>query len=101
MPNKPDKFGTKFWMAVDAETKDLFNSFPYLGKDENNDTFVSLPKYALTKLMLPIFKRGYNVTCVNFFTNLDVALHLADQKCSMVGTVRQNQRELPEAAKKK
>ena len=51
--------------------------------------------------MQPIFKRGYNVTCDNFFTRLDVALHLADQKCSNVGTVRQNRRELPKATKKK
>ena len=34
MPDKPDKFGIKFWMAVDAETKYLCNSFPYLGKYE-------------------------------------------------------------------
>ena len=101
MPNKPDKFGIKFWMAVDAETKYLFNSFPYLGKDENRNTSVSLTKYVVTKLMQPIFKHGYNVTCDNFFTSLDVALHLANQKCSMVGTFRQNRRELPEAAKKK
>ena len=101
MPNKPDKFGIKFWMAVDTETKYLFNGFPYLGKDENRDTSINLPKYVMTKLMQRIFKRGCNVTCDNFFTSLDVALHLANQKCSMVGTVRQNRRELPEAAKKK
>ena len=46
-----------------------------------------------------IFTRGYNVTCDNFFTRLDVALHLADQKCS--NTVRQNRRELQKASKKK
>ena len=100
-PNKPDKFGIKFWMTVDAETKYLFNSFPYLGKDENRDTSVSLPKYVVTKQMQPIFKRGHNVTCDDLFTRLDIALHLANQKCNMVGTVRQNRRELPEAAKKK
>ena len=100
MPNKRDKFGIKCWLAVDAEAKYLFNSFPYLGKDENRNTFVSVPKYVVTKLMQPIFKRGYNVTCDNFFTRLDVALHLANQKCSNVATVRQNRRELPEASKK-
>ena len=70
MPNKPDKFGIKFWMAVDAEKKYLYNSFSYLGKDESRDTSVSLPAYVLTKLIQPIFKRGYNVTCDNFFTSL-------------------------------
>ena len=87
MPNEYDKFGIKFRMAVDVETKYLYNSFPYLGKDESRSISVSLPSYVVTKLMQPIFKRGYNVTCDNFFTSLDVALHLAEQKCSIVGTV--------------
>ena len=101
MSNKPDKFGIKFWMGVDAETKYFYNSFLYLGKDESRDTFVSLPAYVMIKLMQPIFKRGYNVTCDNFFTSLDVALCLAEQKCSIVGTVQQNYREPPQAAKRK
>ncbi|KAI5618751.1 dual specificity protein phosphatase 26 isoform X1 [Silurus asotus] len=30
---KPDKFGIKFWMATDLETKYVCNASPYLGKD--------------------------------------------------------------------
>ena len=66
MPNKPDKFGIKFWMAIDAETKYFYNSFSYLGKDESRDNSVSLQAYVVIELMQPIFKRGYNVTCDNF-----------------------------------
>ena len=33
MANKPDKFGLKFWLGVDVESKYLFNCFPYVGKD--------------------------------------------------------------------
>jgi len=33
MPNKPDKFGIKFWNLVDLKSKYLLNSYPYLGKD--------------------------------------------------------------------
>ena len=51
--------------------------------------------------MQPIFKRGYNVTLDNFLISLDVVLRLAEQKCSIVGTVRQNRRKLPQTAKKK
>ena len=51
MPNKPGKFGIKFWMAVDAETKYLCNSFAYLGKDENRNISISLPTFVVTKLM--------------------------------------------------
>ena len=58
-------------------------------------------QYVVTKLMQPIFKRGCNVTCDNYFTSLDVALHLANQNCSNMDTVQQNRRKLPEAAKKK
>ena len=79
----------------------LFNSFLFLGKDESRDTSVSVPIYVVTKLMQLIFKRGYNVTCDNFFTRLDVALYLADQKCSIMATIRQNRGELLKASKKK
>ena len=74
-------------MGVETETKYLLNNFLYLGKDKSKDTSVSLPKYVVTKLRQPIFKHGYNVICDNFFTILDVILHLADQKCSVVDTV--------------
>ena len=35
MPNKPDKFGIKFWLAVDVESKYILNAISYLGKDES------------------------------------------------------------------
>ena len=101
MANKPDKFGLKFWMVVDADSKYVYNGFPYLGKDETRDTFISVPTDVVIKLMQALFKHGYNVTCDNFFTYLDVALRLANEKCSVVGTIRQNRRELPQAAKAK
>lgn len=31
MPNKPDKFGIKFWLASDVNSKYIINGFPYLG----------------------------------------------------------------------
>ena len=79
----------------------LYNGFPYFGKDESRDTSVSLATHVMMKLMQPIFRRGYNVTCDNFFTSCDVALSLAEQKCNIVGTVRQNHRKLPPSCKKK
>ena len=43
MPNKPDKFDIKFWMAFDEESKYLYNGFSYLGKDWRRSGDVSLP----------------------------------------------------------
>ena len=34
IPNKPHKFGIKFWLAVDVQTKYILNGFPYMGKNE-------------------------------------------------------------------
>ncbi|KAM3864756.1 activating transcription factor 7-interacting protein 1-like [Diretmus argenteus] len=35
MANEPDKFGIKFWLAADVDSKYVVNGFPYLSKDEN------------------------------------------------------------------
>ena len=72
MANKPDKFGITFWMAVDVETKYLFNGFPYVGKDERRSGDVSMPTGIVMKLMMPLFKKGHNVTSDNYFTSLDL-----------------------------
>ena len=34
MPNKPDKYGIKFWVLADIETKYVANILPYLGAQE-------------------------------------------------------------------
>ena len=62
MANRPDKFGIKFWMAVDVETKYLINGFPYVAKDESRNGNVSVPTEVMMKLMMPLFKKGHNVT---------------------------------------
>ena len=87
MANKPDKFGIKFWMAVDVETKYLLNCFLYLGKDESRSGDVSVPTDVVMKLMMPLFKKSHNVTSNNYFTFLDLCLWLAKQGCSRVGTI--------------
>jgi len=99
MANKPDKFGIKFWLLVDVENKYLFNGFPYLGKDDSKKSDVSVSCNVVLKLVAPLFNKGYNVTCDNYFTSVDLALRLAKQKCSLVGTIRQNRREIPNECK--
>ena len=96
MANKPDKFGLKFWLAVDVENKYLFNGFPYIGKDDTRSSAVCVPIDVMLKLMAPLFQRGYNVMCDNYFTALGLALKLAEKKCSLVGILSQNRREIPE-----
>ena len=53
------------------------------------------------KFITLLFQGGYNVTCDNFFTSLDLALRLAVKNGSFEGTMRQNRREVTEECKKK
>ena len=44
--------------------------------------------------MAPYFGLGYNVTTDNFFTNSELAQKLLARRCSIVGTVHSNRRDL-------
>ena len=53
------------------------------------------------KLMALLFQRDCNATSDNYFILLIFALKLVEKKCSYVGTLRQNRREVPEEWKNK
>lgn len=96
MPNKPGKFGIKFWLLCDSESAYVLNAQPYLGRnyDENRGN-LQLGEHVVMRLMEPYFGRGHNVTTDNFFTSKKLSLLLAKHKTTLVGTVRANRRELP------
>ena len=58
MANKPDKFGQKFWLIVDVNSKYLYNGFPYVGKDETRATSTSLSTDVVLKLIEPLANCG-------------------------------------------
>ena len=101
MANKPDKFGLKFWMAVDVESKYFYNGFPYLGKNEARSNDVSVPTDVVLKFMDPLFKKSYNVTCDKYFMLLLLSLKLAQDNFSLVGTIGHNRKEIPNILKTK
>ena len=101
MPNKPDKFGIKFWLAFDVESKYLYNGFSNLGKDWTRSGDDSLPTDVVMKLMIPLFRQGFNVTCDNFFTSLNLLLKLAKRQCSLLATIPANRKKIPDLLKKK
>ncbi len=93
MPNKPDRFGIKFWILAEVKSKCCLNVKPYTGKDDGR--IESLGTHVVMSLMQPYFQRCYNVTVDNLFTSRDLAEKLQQKRTSLVGTVRQNRRELP------
>ena len=95
MVNKPDKFGIKFWVLVDNDTKYLCKAFPYLGKDELCSANESLPESFVMRLMSPYLNKGRNVTTDNFFTTASLARTLKGKHTSIVGMISRTQREIP------
>ena len=99
MPNKPDKFGIKFWLEVDVESKYILNAIPYLGKEESRPSTQRLSDKVVMTLMGPFMGKGRNVTSDNFFTSFLLAKELKKMKTSLVGTINKVRRELPASAK--
>ena len=93
MAQKPDKFGIKFWILAEVDSKYCYNIIPYLGKEEGRTA--GLATHVVLKLVEPLHGKGYNITTDNFFTNKDLAEELLKRRLSLVGTVRLNRRELP------
>lgn len=99
MASKPDKFGIKFWLAVDVESKYLLNGFPYLGKDETRPSDQSVSENVVLRLVEPYLDTGRNITTDNFFTSLNLAEILKARNTSLVGTVNRARREIPHEVK--
>lgn len=67
IPTKPDKFGIKFWLAVDVDSKFILNAIPYLGKDEERNPSVPLGQFVTLKLIEPYTNQKRNLTTDSFF----------------------------------
>lgn len=97
--SKPDKFGIKFWLAADVDTKYMLNGAPYLGKDETRRPGQRLGDSVVLKMAEPYVGKGRNITTDNFFTSLELAKTLQAKKTSLVGTINKSRRELPPCVK--
>ena len=64
LPSKPDKFGMKFWILAEVDSKYCFQIMPYLGRDE--ERVEVLGTHVVMKLSKPLWYKGYNITTDNF-----------------------------------
>jgi hypothetical protein len=85
----------------DCATKYMTNAKIYMGK-ENNEVARGLASDVVCKLAQPISgqdRGGRNVTTNNFFTSFDLANQQKNKKLTLVGTLKQNKREIPQEFK--
>ena len=92
MPQKPTKFGIKFWMVCDTTSSFALPAFPYVGGEEKE---FGLGEYVTLFLIEPYKNTGLNVTTDNFFTSLSLARRQLQSNFTMLGTMRAHRREIP------
>ena len=96
MPNKPDKFGLKFWVLAEVKSKYVCNLLPYLeALEKNQRNGKTLAEDVVMRLTDCLQRnRGYNITTDNFFSSVKVAALLQSKEITVVGTVRANSKGL-------
>nr|CAI5821428.1 unnamed protein product [Callosobruchus analis] len=96
IPSKPAKYGIKIVMTCDAGTKYMLDAEPYLGKHTNTDG-KPLGEYFVIKLTENIHGSNRNITMDNWFTSVNLAdiLVKPPYRLTVLGTLRQNKREIP------
>jgi len=95
IPSKPGKYGLKSVTFNDAKTFYLINAMPYIGKLDI-DKGESAREYYVRTLTSSIHNTGRNTTVDNWFTSVRLFDDmLKTHRCTMVGTIRKNKRELP------
>ena len=75
MASKPDKFGQKYWLAVDKESKYMINDFPYVERDELRSANYRVSNRFMMQLMRPYLCKGGNVTTGSYFIYLKLSDH--------------------------
>ena len=87
-----------FWVAVNVESKYLYNGCPYLGKDWTRSGDASLPTDVMMKLMIPLFSQGFIATLLHFLGPFIETRKMAVQ---FGGEIQANRRKIQDFLKKK
>ncbi|XP_045075401.1 piggyBac transposable element-derived protein 4-like [Coregonus clupeaformis] len=95
IPSKPAKYGIKTWVACDSKSSYAWKMQVYTGKATRGGPEKNQGMRVVLDLTQGL--RGHNVTCDNFFTSYELARQLLTRNVTVVGTVRKNKPELPQA----
>lgn len=97
MPNKPAKYGLKYWNIVDCKTGYLLDTDIYLGKEAASPRNKNIGEQVVLKLAQPFFNSGRGITTDNFFTSRPLAEKLWDSGLTLLGTIRKSKPDIPKS----
>lgn len=96
MPNKPAKYGLKFFNACCSKTGFVLHSQLYLGKRDGK-TEKNQSQRVSEDLLLNRSFEGRTATMDNWFTSAPFAANLLKNKIGLIGTLRNNRTCIPPA----
>jgi len=102
IPSKPGKYGMLLYWSVDVETTVPLFCLPYIGEQtfgERCNIGENIPTKITYYVTEPFLDKGRNITTDNYFTSMALLKLLKSRKTTLVGTLRQNKREIPPVAK--
>ena len=103
IPNKRSRFGVKFF-SLFIESGYLRNTYVYIGRDtrhEDSNLIKQLGKSGavIPKLMSDLFGKGYHLHVGNWYTSVNLARNLLDNKTLMCGAAMPRRIEYPKSMK--
>ena len=98
-PQKTSKYGINIFWLCDFKFRYAANGDIYTGKEPRMPVKKDLAKNVVMKLTDYIHNSGRNITMDNYFTSVPLAEDLLKKRLTIVGTIRNNKREIPSIMK--
>lgn len=97
MPNKPNKYGLKVLLLVDAHTFYVYNAYVYHGRGSDSEGLneeekrLGIPSQSVIRLSKGLEGSNRNITADNWFTSIELLLALKDRGLTYLGTMKKKQ----------
>lgn len=96
IPNKPAKYGVKVFALVDVSCPYSYNLEIYAGQQPEGPFRLSNERSEVVmRVVRPVLHKGINITMDNWFSSLQVAKQLFQNRTTVVATIRKDKREVP------
>jgi len=96
MPNKPAKYGLKYYAICDSKTYYPSHFEVYCGKQKPGPRDVSNKPYDIVqRLSQDIQRSNRNITMDNYYTSMPLADNLLEKGLTVIGTLKANKKEIP------
>ncbi|CAF2806939.1 unnamed protein product [Rotaria sp. Silwood2] len=101
MPNKPAKYGLKFWLLCDVDSRYVLSIDLYTGKKDNiiQKNLASNVVLHLVDQLSNDVKQGRTITFDRYFTDIKLSEALLDRKMTSIGVVGYRRVFLPNELK--